>query len=395
MSKSQKLAQEFRTKIEQGLLTPGDRLPSFAEMRSLYGVAPPTVDRIYSTLEREGLIIRTQGSGTFVAEKMPSRPEPSGEMAPLIGVVLPAVEGAFFGPILSGIEAACRANGCHMLAASTRGSSHVEAQQVLALSERVAGLCIVPSDAPSYAPFNVLLEQGVPFVFIDRSLDRLAIPCAASDNEMGGYMATRHLLECGHRRIHFLMSNHTASVTSVIDRIKGYQRALKEADIAFDPTLIRHASSLNEGAGYMLTREILAEHRDADEPLAFFCVTDMVARGVYMALKEAGISIPHQCALIAFDDTCAHLLEPPLSTVRQNLYGMGEAGVRLLLEAMRRGKASTPRSVSLPTELVVRNSSDPQSDFCSIRNLTTKYISENEGEVVKAQHVPSVLSVSN
>jgi DNA-binding LacI/PurR family transcriptional regulator len=254
MNRPQGLMEELRAQIESGALQPGDRLPSYAEMKARHGLAPQTTDRIYSTLERAGLIVRAQGSGTFVAEQMPKDTAAPGSDNPLIALVVPAVESVFFSEILSGAETACWDAGFHLLIANTRGSSHREAQYLTSLAQRVAGLCIVPSESASYAAFNALLENEVPFVFVDRALDKLNASLAAADNELLGYMATKHLLELGHREV-FVLCEGVAS--SVAERLRGYKRALDEAGVAFDPRLVRSNAQYMEAAGYSLTQEIV------------------------------------------------------------------------------------------------------------------------------------------
>jgi len=374
-TKSQTIADEFRAKITARQLQPGDRLPSFAEMKAQYGLAPQTTDRIYSGLEREGLIVRAQGSGVFVAEPgaKPQGPAETGQMAPhpLIGLLLPNVDQLFFAEILAGAEAECREAGAHLVVATTDGSPHLEAQHLASLAGRVSGLGIVPTEAPSYAAYYSLLEKRLPFVFIDFALPKINVSLASADNECAGYLATRHLIQLGHKRIHLLAHGDLSSVT---ERINGYRKAMREAGLPYDPALELHHQGGNEPAGYALTRRILEESGARTGKLALFCVNDPIARGAYIALKEAGLAIPRDAAVIAVADKGAVYMDPPLTAVEMDLRAMGRSAVRLVIESLKRGDAAPVRQIRHKPELVIRNSTDPHSDFCNIKNFKRRVV---------------------
>jgi DNA-binding LacI/PurR family transcriptional regulator len=365
-TKYAQLAEQFQEQIERGELKPGDRLPSFAEMRARFDASPLTVDRVFSTLEKAGLIVRVQGSGTFVAD--PQRRVDAAADTLLIGLVVPWVESGFFHEIIRGAEEACQAANCHLVVANSGGNPVLAAKHIETLAARVSGLCIVPGENERYATYSELLEKNVPFVFLDRGLDRLAVSLSTSDNERGGYLATRHLLECGRQQIYVLSEG---SASTVAERVRGYRRALTEASVPFEAQLVRHGPLYMDAAGYQLTRDLLAERQaqSRNEPFGIFALNDCIARGSYHAINEAGLNIPEDVAVVGFDDNFAVFLDPPLSTVRQNLIEMGAGAVRLVLENITRGGNVAPRTVRLKPQLVVRNSSDAQSQFCRTRHI--------------------------
>jgi len=368
------LVEEFRGQIARGVLRPGDRLPSYAEMKAQRGLAPQTTDRIYSTLERAGLIVRAQGSGTFVAEQMAGVSAASESDNPLIVIVLPAIDHVFFSEMLSGAESACRDAGFHLLIATTGGSPHIEAQQLASLASRVVGLCIMPTETPAYGAFNSLLENAVPFVFVDRALDKLNVPLAAADNETAGYLATKHLLELGHEEI-FVLNQGLPSSAS--ERIVGYRRALAEFGIEFDPAKVKSSDQQLDVAGFNLTRELIKARKKRNR-LALFCINDPMAHGAYLALKDGNWRIPHDAAVVAVGNSVesktSSLFDPPLTTVHLDLRGMGEAGVKLLIESIKRGGRAPVRQIRLSPQLIVRNSSDPQSEYCRVHDLQKRII---------------------
>jgi LacI family transcriptional regulator len=383
-TKYAQLAQHFRLQIEAGALRPGDRLSSFAEMRALFGASPLTVDRAFSTLEKEGLIVRVQGSGTFVAE--PAARKTKVDSAGLIGLLLPSCTDPFFLSIIEGVEEAARQAGYHLIVANWQGDPALEVQQIASLARQTVGVCSFPG-AGSQEAYAALMRQQIPFVFVDRCLDGLAVPIATSDNERGGYLATRHLLELGRRHIYLLSD---ADVSPVSDRIRGYRRALKEARAAFDASLVRRNATVADAAGYTLTRALL-EEKAAREPFGIFAINDSIARGCYLALKEANKRIPQDVAVVGFDDTKAPFLEPPLSTVRQDLRGMGTTAANLLIKTIRTGRA--PRSVALPVELIVRDSTDAQARFCPVQHILESAAANEVADAARARGGEALQSV--
>jgi DNA-binding LacI/PurR family transcriptional regulator len=382
------LAQHFRKQIEEGALKPGDRLSSFAEMRTLYGASPLTVDRAFSVLEKEGLIVRVQGSGTFVADL--AAHNPSVESAGLLGLLLPSCTDPFFLSIIEGVEEVARHAGYHLIVANWQGDPVIEVQQIASLAKQTVGICSFPG-ADSHEAYAALIRQQVPFVFVDRCLDGFAVPTASSDNERGGYLATHHLLELGRRRIYLLSD---ADVSPVCDRIRGYRRALKEAGVTYDPSLLRRNTTVADAAGYTLTRALLEEETPR-EPFGIFTINDSIARGCYLALKEASKRIPQDVAVVGFDDTKAPFLEPPLSTVRQDLRGMGTTAARLLIKTIRTGRPA--RSMALPVELIVRDSSDTQARFCPVQHILENIPAKeslNATRLRGGEALPSVLSAT-
>ena len=231
-----------------------------------------------------------------------------------------------------------------------------------------------PNSGPSrtHAGYGALMERKVPFVFVDRAVRGLAAPLVSTDNEEGGYLATRHLLSTGVRTV-YVVSERPA--TSLEERIQGYRRALREAGVASDPSWVREGPLFGDTSGYDLTRRLLAERREQGEddvPFGLFALQDEIARGSYAALKEAGLRIPADVRVVGFDDLYSLHMDPPLTTVRQDTEGMGASAARVLLKLLAPGTGvtRTPRGVRLPPELVVRSSSDPASTFSLAEHLS-------------------------
>ncbi|WP_338722338.1 LacI family DNA-binding transcriptional regulator [Devosia sp. XK-2] len=172
---------------------------------------------------------------------------------------------------------------------------------------------------------------------------------------VGGRAATEHLIAVGRRRIGYI--NGQQGVDAARDRLKGYRQALASADIGFDPALVR-PGNWEPSAGYLMTKELMALPNPPD---AIFCANDMMAVGCYDALKELGKSIPHDVAVIGFDDRdIAQSMHPPLSTLVLPHYEMGRTAVELLLDAVGGQKAS-PSRTKVECELIIRHSTAGRS----------------------------------
>jgi LacI family transcriptional regulator len=167
---------------------------------------------------------------------------------------------------------------------------------------------------------------------------------------LGGRAATDHLLKAGRRRIGFI--NGQQGVDAARDRLKGYRQALASNDIPFDPALVR-PGNWEPSAGYEMTHELMAL---SDPPDAIFCANDMMALGCYDALRELGLVVPRDIAVIGFDDRdVAQYMHPPLSTLVLPLYEMGRVAVELVLDDAG-GLHSSASAIKVECKLVERES---------------------------------------
>ncbi len=361
------LAKRLLAQIESGALAPGDRLPSLNDLSAQHEVSNITARGALRELIAAGWVQSRPRSGYFVRPKSPKTATPQTESLKseaVIALIVPASDHIFFAAMVQGVMRASQAAGYRLIIGNTHEDAHEEARQLHDLAPRVAGLLVAPTtlegDDARYTP---LVEQGVPLVFIDRYSEGVRAPHVTSDNETGAYLATRHLLETGCRRVYFVADNQASSMH---ERLRGYKRALSESGLRFKDEYLRYLPHINV-AGYTLTREILSEREHGEpnnrERWGLFTSHDGVARHCYLALKEAGLRIPDDVAVVGFDDTYASLLDPPLTTVRQDLAGMAARAVQLLQQSIENRAHRDLSSVQLPTQLIIRGSSDPLRHF--------------------------------
>lgn len=213
--------------------------------------------------------------------------------------------------------------------------------------------CVVAVARLSAAEHTQLKAQGIPFVAFD-PMDELpdGVPFVGTTNFRGGHMATRHLLELGHRRVAMVSGPDRAVCLA---RKAGYLAALAEADVPADPELLTQAP-LEREAGYAAAYGLL---RRADRPTAILATDDMQALGVYQAARELGLSVPGDLSVVGFDDLpMVSWVDPPLTTVHRPLTEMAVTAAELAL-ALGRGEEVLQAGLEIATTLTVRESTCP------------------------------------
>lgn len=205
-----------------------------------------------------------------------------------------------------------------------------------------------------------IVESNVPVVVIGRDFQHENVDYVSPDNLEGGFEATQHLIDLGHRRIGFVGANLKGG--SNLKRLQGYLKALEKHGIEIDERLITGRNEdVSEVPGYS-TEEIGFEGMKRllslpKPPTAVFARNDFTAIGAMSAIKEAGLGVPEDIAIVGFDDiSLATRTSPPLTTVRQPMRLEGRLAAELLLERIEGGEKISRRERILNCELIVRES---------------------------------------
>lgn len=258
---------------------------------------------------------------------------------------------------LRGIEAALTSGGYNLVVFNVESAARRDTcLREVPRADRCDGVLII-SLTPRPEEVTALSEAGVPTVLIDTAAEGL--PGVSIDDVAGGELATRHLIELGHRRIAFvgdpLEDPLSFNFTSSQNRFTGYQQALTAAGIP-----LRSDYHLHGLHGRYEARVLARSLLQTDEPpTAIFAASDTQAMGVLEAARDLGIVVPAALSVIGFDDIdIAEYLG--LSTVRQPLFESGERGVELL-QGIISGLAPCPTPEHLPVELVARGTTAPPS----------------------------------
>ena len=192
-----------------------------------------------------------------------------------------------------------------------------------------------------------LHETKKPFIVGGRP-PKLDVNYLDVDNTTGGREATLHLLRLGHKRIATITGPQ--DMIAGYDRFEGYRKALAERGVVFQPELVAE-SDFSESGGYAAMRRLLPHH-----PTAIFVASDMMAEGAMRALRDAGMRVPQDVAVVGYDDMPkASRTTPPLTTIRQPTNRMGSLAVNSLIDIIQ-NPGSHKRHIVLPVELVIRES---------------------------------------
>ena len=355
-SKSSRLYSQLKNEILSGCYARSRAFPSEVALSRRFGVSRSMLTNVVRELEREGLVSRRQGSGTFVNKRMASR---------RIGLIVPGVAVTdFFKPIVSEVNRLTREAGYELRFGEVWSEVHDEriAQMRELASEFIkgdfAGVIYEPLAGPVGDEINShILElfdrKGIPVVLLD--CDIVPFPersrydvVGVNDTEAGARIA-RHLMSVGAKHIHFLICE--LCPTTFLNRLAGAEAALKLAGVKMPKggnVLYAEADDLKALRRYMKQQK--------QRPDAFICSNDAIAAVFKQTLESAGLRIPEDVMLTGFADLpIAALMTPPLTTVRQNREQMAEAAFRRLME--RIGNPSLPPcDIFLPATLVVRGS---------------------------------------
>lgn len=258
-----------------------------------------------------------------------------------IGLVADAIATTpFAGQIIHGAQDEAWKHGYVLLVANTDGNTAAEDDAIdMMLEHQVRGILYSTWYHREIVVPEALHQTDT--VLVGCFAEGSGLPAVVPDEEQGGRTATEELLAAGHRRIAFI--NTTTPSPAQSGRLTGYRAALEAAGIAFDESLVFPAAPEQEG-GYATTPRIIES-----EATAVFCHNDRVAMGLYDGLREHGLRIPDDVAVMGFDnqDVIAAHLRPPLSTVALPHYELGAAGVRMLL-GIEASPDARPQRIACP-----------------------------------------------
>ena len=304
-------------------------------------VSPERVAKIWEIIEREHYV-----------PSMTARTLANADSS-IIGVIThmtPQNTGStmsdpFLGTFVEGIESRTRAEGYYLM---IRSVEDARALDFLSRSWHLSGLILTGMFQDDF--FTCTQRLGIPYVLIDSYIDQPDVYNIGLEDEKGGYMATRHLLEKGHRVIAF--ASPSVRPGGVVEkRLQGYQRALAEFGVGYDPSLVFTPEiSVEEG------RRLGVALSEKKHITGIFASADILAAGIMAGLRERGVRVPEDKSIVGFDDNyLCQLTNPTLTTIHQDAEQKGILATDMIL-AQLRGEEIPQRSVILPVSLVERES---------------------------------------
>lgn len=333
------LKNELLSRIESGKLSPGSQVPSENEIAEQFSLSRQTVRQAFSELERQGLLERVQGKGTFVRH---AAVRAEATQPRTIGIVTTYISDYIFPHIVRGAEAELRSRGYRLLLASTDNDKEKEMECLrLMLSEPLSGLIIEPTKSaegnPNLPFYLSMQSKNLPFLMINERYRELEVPCLRVDDEQGGLTAARYLIKQGHRRIvGFFKTDDLQGV----NRLKGFMHAHREAGIPLAPEhVVTYTTSQKGELPVKKLRELLAS---TDRPTALFAYNDALAVPLLNTAREMGVSVPGELSIVGFDDSAlARAAGVPLTTLTHPKEELGREAARRLI-AMIENEAGAP-----------------------------------------------------
>jgi LacI family transcriptional regulator len=327
--------------------------PTVADVAQLAGVGAITVSRV---VNGNGYVSSEKSKRIKDAiERLGYRPNQAarvlkGHRARMIGLIVPDLSDPFFGMCAAAVEEFAFERGYMTLIVASQRNEEVEKNEVdMMMGQNIAGLVIVPS-LPNDR-LRILSSSGIPIVALDRPLQGLVGDEVIVDNLGGAQTAVEHLLWHGHKKIACI--GYDKNFYSISQRILGYTNVLRTAGLK--PDIYEEAATVEA-----ISKIVRSWTRSVHQPSAVFSLNNVTTLRVLQALREEGLSIPDEIAIVGFDDfSLAALLSPPLTAIRQPAHVLGIQAAKLLFERIESAHDGEQRAglrTVLPVELIVRAS---------------------------------------
>jgi DNA-binding LacI/PurR family transcriptional regulator len=271
-----------------------------------------------------------------------------------LGCITPNLSDYNFSRIVQFAQAEARSQGFFLLTGSAQYESDMQPLLSEIINRRVDGLLVInPRDDGRYKHLLPFIEASMPVVYIKNTPVNEPVSAVCLDDEKGGYLATRHLLELGHRHVATILGPLNEECT--VHRLAGYRRALEEAMIDFDPKLVIQGDWSAESG----CEAIQSLMNGMSRLSAVFAQNDQKAVGAISQLRENGQRIPEDVSVIGYDDIpLTSFFDPPLTTIHQPIDRFGSIGAQLLIETVNDHDFS-PKIIRLEPELIIRASCAP------------------------------------
>lgn len=318
-------------------------------------ISPSTVSRALK--DHPDISPETKKLVNNLADKWHYKPNPialslKGGTSNTVGIVVPEIIHYFFSSVISGIEDYSEANGYNVMICQSKEEYEKEVSSIQTLvNSRVDGILISMSKLTRNTEhFHQLRDKKIPIVFFDRICEEIESDIVVIDDAEGAYMAVKHLILEGRKNIVHLSGPPNLRIAK--DRTEGYIRALNEFQLNVAEENIVKCDQVEE-AEWIVPSLLKRNPR----PDAFFCVNDFTAAQTLNIVKNLGLSVPEDVAIVGFTNgQLSKLTDPGLSTIDQHGYEMGREAARLMLERIKDNSRPFQKRVIKP-DLVIRGSS--------------------------------------
>jgi len=353
LTKHSNVANQLKTELMSGSYEIGDKLQGENDLSERFGVSRQTIRQALGTLEREGLLERRHGSGTYVkAVRMPKAVD-----AKTICVMTTYIDDYIFPSIISGIDKVLSAAGYEISLKLTRNKSATERANLLSIkNSNICGL-IVEGSKTALPNLNIDLyrELGpIPILFINsyyRQMNPDRLNYIVVDDKSGASKAVRHLVENGHRKINGIFK---------IDDMQGHERFHGFMSAVYKENLICDESNVlwysTEDCAQMFSAQNAQELSDKlGDCTAVVCYNDEIAVSLIRSLRTLGKEVPGDISIVSFDNsTLAAMSHPGLTTIAHPGAELGKEAARSILKLI--SEPSNQIQYTFDAELIIRDS---------------------------------------
>ncbi|NLX71454.1 MAG: substrate-binding domain-containing protein [Clostridiales bacterium] len=360
----EQIFEHYRDKIVNRELMPGDQLPTEMEMAEIFGVSRITTKRALEELEREGLIYRKRGQGSFVLDLFQKKPNQPGAKN-VISIIIPStsMRGRNM-DYVQGATDAVNKKGYYLTIHMTEDEKHERDLLLSIPKDGISGLIYYPISRSHFDLLYTMHITGYPIVTIDKHYESMPISYVISDNFNGTYEAVSHLVELGHKKIAYLAFSAIESISTVRQRFFGYCTAMVDHGLKVDPDYT--VFGLRDQKKYIVQKYSRMDFlKPVLERLLEKGVTAIIAENDYIAvwvqntLLDMGIKIPQDISIVGFDNL--DILEQVgimLTTVEQNFYEIGRAAADTVIEMIENKERKQIKTI-VPVKLIIRESVGP------------------------------------
>ncbi len=317
-------------------------------------VSTATVSRVFNNMAL--VDAETRRRVQAVAKELRYTPHAAGRILSTrrtdsIGLLLPDLYGEFFSEVIRGADQTARQHRYHLLVSSSHTSREALEEALQVMRGRVDGLIIMSPHIDAHT-LRANLPKSLPVVLLNCHVEDESFDSFNIDNFTGAYETVRHLMAHGHRQIAIIKG--LEKNLDARERLRGYRRALQEGGNGCYIESYEINGDFSEASGYDAVKRILTLQ---PRPTAIFASNDSMALGALSALRETGVEVPREMALVGFDDIpVARYLSPALTTVHVSISELGAVAIKKLFEALREKNTHVKQHQVMPATVVIRES---------------------------------------